>query len=241
MPEPIIYIRGSPSRLVGFADNPDALADLGAVAGLSLDQVTEIHDRLARATGFLGPRALAAAIRDLIPDDNSVRAVQRVLQNLDPADVKRLLDALSERRKKPDFPLNEDTLTRLGSILPTLVQRYPAVARFEKADRLAELTGQQLESVDLICDLRPVFDENRERLEGMMPYTRLRVVATGADGLPNSFEAALTRQQVHDLADKASKAKNKLDILHKSVETWIPGGLPDLPLTRIPRKESSDA
>ena len=74
-----------------------------------------------------------------------------------------------------------------------------------------------------------------------MPYARLHLVATGEDGLPNSFEAELTQQQVHDLAEKASKAKSKLDVLRGSVEMWVPGGLPDLPLTRVTRKESSDA
>jgi hypothetical protein len=116
------------------------------------------------------------------------------------------------------------------------------LAAFQKAERLSTLTGQRLESFDLICDLRPIFDESREHLEGMMPYTRLRVVAIGADGLPEAFESELTRQQVHDLAQKASKAAQKLDVLLDAIETnWLPGGLPDLPLTREPRKEPTDA
>ena len=108
--------------------------------------------------------------------------------------------------------------------------------------RLATLTGQKLESIELICDLRPIFDKLRKHLEGMMPYTRLRVVATGADGLPDAFETELTRQQVHDLAEQVSKAAQKLDVLASAIETeWLPGGLPDLPLTRAPRKGPSDA
>ena len=79
-----------------------------------------------------------------------------------------------------------------------------------------------------------------EVLKGMMPYTRLHIVATGEDGLPKPFEAELTYQQVIDLAEKAEKAKSKLKVLRQSVETWLPGCLPDLPLTRTPSKESSD-
>jgi len=132
-------------------------------------------------------------------------------------------------------------LARLGEILPNLIQPYPAMARFEKAERLANLTGQELESMELICDLRPIFDEDRKQIEGMMPYTRLHIVATGADGLPKSFEAELTHQQVIDLRKKGEKAESKLAVLRKSVESWLPGRLPDLPLTRVVRKESSDA
>ena len=74
-----------------------------------------------------------------------------------------------------------------------------------------------------------------------MPYTRLHVVTTGEDGLPNAFEVELTHQQVIDLDKKTKKAKNKLEALRQSIEKWLPGGLPDLPLTRISQKESKDA
>ena len=43
-----------------------------------------------------------------------------------------------------------------------------------------------------------------------------------------------------DLQEKASKAQHKLEVLHQTVETWLPERLPNLPLTRIPRKESND-
>jgi hypothetical protein len=69
----------------------------------------------------------------------------------------------------------------------------------------------------------------------------LHIVATGEDGLPKAFEAELTNENVIDLVEKAEKAKSKLETLHKSIENWLPGGLPDLPLTRIPKKESNDA
>jgi len=217
------------------------LADLQAVADLTDEQIKMLRRRLSEAKGFLAPKSLRTTIRQVVADDDKAGSVQGALRNLDPKDVERLLRALSERREGKGFPLEETMLARLRQVLPELIQPYPALTRFEKAKRLATLTGQQLESIEVICDLRPIFDEDRKHLEGMMPYTRLRVVATGPDGLPNAFEAELTQQQVHDLVDKASKAKDKLDVLRKSVEKWLPGGYPDLPLTRVPRKESSDA
>lgn len=77
-------------------------------------------------------------------------------------------------------------------------------------------------------------------LEGLIPYTRLRVVSTGADGLPRALEAELTHQQVVDLAERAEKAKGKLDVLRKYAEQWLPNGIPDLPVTRANRKDSKD-
>lgn len=243
MPEPVIYVRGfgGAPRVEALATSSDVLADLTVVAGLSDDDVNALSKRLSEATGFFDPNSLLEAVRGLIGDEGAAQSVRRVLRNLGPKDVRKLLDTLSKRRAEEDFPLDEGTLERLHKLLPVLLQPYPALTRFEKAERLATLTGQQLESVELICDVRPIFDETRQQIEGMMPYTRLHIVATDADGLPKSFEAELTQQQVHDLAEKASKATVKLDVLRASVEKWMPGALPDLPLTRVPRREPSDA
>ena len=242
MSEPVIYFRGFPTSLLGLAADSDALADLKLIANLPEERVDALRQRVLEARGFLDPKALTAIIHEVVRDENAAGSIQRALRNVSPENVKQLLSALSEKhREKKEFPLDEGNLERLRQILPRLIQPYPALMRFNKAARLAKLTGQQLESIELICDLRPIFDEDRRQIEGMMPYTRLRVVATGADGLPKSFEAELTQQQVHDLAEKASKAKVKLDVLRDSVQKWVPSGLPDVPMTRVPRKESSDA
>ncbi len=241
MPEPVIYIRGF--RLPSDSASADSsmLADLKAVSTLSDDETKTLRQRLSQVKGFLDPKALAAEVRRAVKVEGTARSVQTTLQYLEPKDTKRFVKWLAERGKQEkDFPLSEAELARLGEILPNLIQPYPALARFEKAERLAKLTGQELESIELICDLRPIFDEDRKQIEGMMPYTRLHIVATGADGLPKSFEAELTCQQVSDLRKKAAKAESKLDVLRNSVESWLPEGLPDLPLTLAPGKKASD-
>lgn len=243
MPDPVIYIRGLPPGIDSTsAADSSMLADLKAVATLSDDESKTLRERLSQVKGFLDPKTLAAEVRRVVKVEGTARSVQRALQNLNPKHIKRLVKSLAERGKKEkDFPLDEAEFVRLGKILPNLIQPYPALARFEKAERLSKLTGQELESIELICDLRPIFDEDHKQIEGMMPYTRLHIVATGEDGLPNSFEAELTFQQVSDLQAKATKANSKLELLRKSIESWLPEGLPDLALTRVPRKESSDA
>lgn len=217
------------------------LADLKEVAGLSDADVKALSQCLASAKGFLDPKALAATIRQVVHEENAAQSVRRALRNLGPQDVEPLLKALSDQGQEEGSLLAQDSLGRLAKILPELIQAYPALARFEKAERLAKLTGQELESFELICDLRPIFDESRTQLEGMMPYTRLRVVAKGADGLPNAFEAELSEQAVHDLAEKAEKAKEKLQVLRKTAESVASEGLPDLPLTRAAKTESTNA
>lgn len=243
MPEPVMVIRGFQQSLLDQSPimSEGVVNDLKAIAGLSDEQVAAIGQRLQEATGFLDPKSLLATIREAAEDPKAAEAVRRALHSLSPSGIEHMVASLEEKQKDEKFPIDQETLGRLKQVLSELIQPYPALARFEKAERLARVTGQQLETVELICDLRPIFDENRENLEGMMPYTRLHIVVTGEDGLPKPFEAELTYKDVADLADKAGKAKSKLDVLRQSIETWLPGCLPDLPLTRVPRKESSDA
>lgn len=235
MPEPVMFIRGFPPFLEYSSAGGTVVDDLRTIAGLSDDQIAEIRQHLSKADHFLDPKALLAAIREVIQVPASAEAVRRAILNLKPSNTKQIIATLEKDMGDKEFPFD-----RLKKVLSELIQPYPALARFEKAERLAKVTGRQLETVDLICDLRPLFDENRKKLEGMMPYTRLHIVVTGEDGLPKPFEAELTHQQVIDLAEKAEKAKSKLKVLRQSIETWLPGCLPDLPLTRTPRKESSD-
>lgn len=240
MAEPVFYIRGFPQSL-SVETAPEGLVDdLKAIITLSDDMLDELYKHLSKPEGLLNPKVLLAIINKVVEGSSVAEAVRRIVINIGPSQVERLVTLLEKKAKEKDFPLDEPQLKRLKQILKKLIQPYPSLARFQKAERLSEITGQQLETVELICDLRPIFDETRKKVEGMMPYTRLHIVATGEDGLPNAFEVELTHQHVIDLAEKAEKATNKLQALRQSIENWLPGGLPDLPLTRIPQKESKN-
>jgi len=241
MAETVIYIRGIHPRPERLIDDERFINDLRAVASLSDDQVNALRQKLSEAEGFLSPATLKKSVREFIQKPDTLNALHRIVRSLKPKDAEQVLKDLDQKGKEGKPQFDTDVLDRVKNILTKLVQPYPALIRFEKAERLARATGEELESLELICDVRPIFDESRKQVEGMMPYTRLRVVVSGVDGLPKSFEAELTRQQVHDLAEKAEKAKSKLETLHQNMEKWMPGCMPDLPLTRVSRKEASDA
>lgn len=242
MAEPIIYMRGFPAQFAQRpSESPGMMEDLSTVAQLSDDQVDVIVERLTTAKGFLDPKSLLKLCSDSIGDESQAESLQRVVRFLRPESVESLIQALDDDKKEPEFPFDDGQLVRLKQILTRLISNFPALKNFEKAERLSKLTGNQLETAEIICDIRPIFDEDRERIEGMMPYTRLRLLVTGADGLPISFEAEVTYQQVQDLLDKSQKAISKLGVLRETILEWVPAGLPELPLTRVPSKESKDA
>jgi len=88
----------------------------------------------------------------------------------------------------------------------------------------------RVEAVDLVCDIRPVFDDSRTNVEGVIPFTTLKVVATGVDQFPISFEAVLSASDVLALLKKAELAVAKLNALGRLAErTNLP--VPSVDLT----------
>ena len=111
-----------------------------------------------------------------------------------------------------DFLADED-LGKIGEIATLLLEPYLGFQRQQKAGRLEKATGQRLTQLDLICDLRPVFDEERKTIEGWLPLTHLKVVATSESGLPVMFEAVMSEFQIRSLQKAADSAIRKLECL----------------------------
>ncbi len=241
MPEPVLYMRGFPQMPPFAQPSPEMLNDFKAAGGLSNDEIDEICKQLSKTQGFLDPKALLSIIKKVVKGTETAASVQRVIINISPSDLPTIVEFRKDGIDQEGFPFDSKQLDDLEKVLKKLIQPYPSIDRFQKAERLAKITGQQLEEIELICDVRPIFDKTRKQIEGMMPLTRLRIVATGEDGLPKAFEVELTNQNVIDLAEKAEKAKSKLETLHQSIVNWLPDGLPDLPLTRILKREPKDA
>jgi hypothetical protein len=239
MAKPVFYIRGLPSSLATSEEG--LLVDLKAIVDLSDDSLNQIYKNLNEAQGFLNPKAMLSIMSKVLKNTEVAEALLRIIINVNASQVEQVGTFLDKKSKEEDFPFNQQQLECLKLILKKIIQPYPALIRYQKAERLTEITGQQLETVELICDIRPIFDESRKNIEGMIPYTRLHIVATGEDGLPNAFEVELSYQQVLNLSEKTEKAKFKLESLRQSIENWLPEGIPDLPLTRIPQKESKGA
>jgi len=207
------------------------LGDLKALVSIPGEQLDQIASALASAKGFLDTKALNALLRQKLQSTAAVDAVRRVVLNIEAEKIAGFLATIRRLKEESDadeFPLADHDIESLEALLPRLLKPVPALRRFRKAERLAKITGQPLEDIQLICDLRPIFDEARKTIEGLMPYTTLRVVATGGDGLPRTFEAELSAQDVADLREKATKAADKLTTLREKAEEWAAQGVPEV-------------
>lgn len=228
MPETVFYIRGE-FPLGAEREMPTAmLRDAKLLLDLSLDQLSSIIARLDSFSGFLDKSAIQNAIQPEIRNEETAVRLACFISALDEqfrwtgrnvdAFLKQIEDTL-QKQAESERVISDEEFAELRRRLPQIVKPYPGLKRQAKAQRLANVTGCLLESVEVICDVRPVFNEDRTQVEGMIPFTILRVVSKGADGLPVAVEAILSQEQVKELAKKAAAAESKLSQLRRTLHS----------------------
>jgi hypothetical protein len=228
MPEKVIYMRGDVFQQEArdfagqeFADVVRTLLNLGTEALAKLTTSLNSH------VGFIRYDDLGKLVHSIASDVDRTNAVFGLMVNLNrhlqdtgmtaeefaerlPEVIEGQRDARAEAGSEAPSPLQDEEIEKLTEIIPQLLGPTSAMSRLRKMERLTKATGLPLDDLQIICDLRPVFDDSRVRVEGMLPITTLKVVATGVDGLPVGLEARLSFDQLVDLGEKAKVAMLKL-------------------------------
>jgi hypothetical protein len=220
MAETVLYVRGPFPFGPEFGIREELIRDAKVLLGIEPELLKSAAESLRAYPGFLDHRATQDVLCSLIGDEDACRAVTRVVVNVDKIlrassqSLSRLLSDevrwLGTEGSQPKERLSRSEFDGLRERMPLIIQRFPGLDRQAKAQRLAEATGLPLERIDIICDLRPVFDRDREQVEGVMPYTALKIVCKGVDGLPVTLEAVLSHRDVAQLAKASSEAEKKL-------------------------------
>jgi len=78
---------------------------------------------------------------------------------------------------------------------------------------LVDVIGAELDSFRIICDIRPIFDRSRERIDGAIPLTLLRLDYSKPDGESAVVEVRVTEKQITQFEDKIANAKLKLRMI----------------------------
>jgi hypothetical protein len=198
---------------VSYGLPPAMVDDLRSVAGLSERVIDEIANALRAEQGAIGPKRFREMAEPIVDDKRVLFAVWRILAEIPPDNVAALMKFIKTRRSRDEHNpsyLSEEALTQLDQKLPRLVQEYPGVQLHEKATRLATFLGNRATECDLICDLRPVFDEARERIDGVLPITTLRIEYETQSEDTQVIEFALPASMLEDLKTKIDKAQRKL-------------------------------
>ena len=148
--------------------------------------------------------------------------------NLRPSSVEPTLNALEAWRNADaghfgKFP--NEAFASVRAVLPRLVRPSTALDRQHNAKRLRTVTGHQAKQVQIVCDVRPVFDHDQTMIEGFVALTTLKLVYETQTKDVSYIEVMLSPELVEELMEKTEKAKAQLQVLKESVHRWIPGGL----------------
>ena len=200
------------------------IRDLLAVASLDETSVLKLRQSLSELRGIEGREQLESRLAECVRDSLSAgpeitESIVRVLMNLEPQGVSRLCDMLKQWRAQPPERLQifgDDTLSRLRAYLDHLIVDMPSVQLMRKANLLLRQVGNEFESIDFFCDLRPVFDDDRKQVEGFVNLTNMRLMYVTQNGDRKACEIALTEDELRQIVRRGEQAISKLDVL-KSV------------------------
>ncbi|MCX7424174.1 MAG: hypothetical protein NTW96_00830 [Planctomycetia bacterium] len=220
MAETVLYMRGPFPFGPEFGIRDELIRDAKVLLGIEPGLLKATAQDLEAYPGFLDELATSQVLWSRIEDEDACQAIARLIVNVDKilrassqslnqllSDEGRWLGAEDSQQKER---LSRSDFDGLKERMPLIIQRFPGLDRQAKAQRLTEATGLPLERIEMICDLRPVFDKDRNQVEGVMPYTTLKIVCKGVDGLPVALEAVLSQQDVAQLAKASSNAEKKL-------------------------------
>ena len=201
--------------------------DLLVVTQLSVEQLETLAKRVAESKGFLNRTELLDLTNSISGDDRKANSLVRVLLNLTPDAVEQTIASIQKwRSQKPenDRYFSTAAFQSLQERLPQLICDYPAIDRYRKAIHLQTVLGSRVQGVEVICDLRPVFDEAREKIEGLIPITTLKVSFTEQNEEIRVVEALLEGDLLRELSEKLEYARKKLAVMENSIDLWLEGG-----------------
>jgi hypothetical protein len=240
MPAGVFHIRGPFTFDEGLPISAQFVRDAKVLLALSAAEFESLCQSLATFAGFFDRQTLREFVAKSIPDSqhcNSISQIVSFVYQRQSALEESLREWHSSKENEGDKLLSASELDSVLARLRQVLKSIPGLDRQAKAERLSVATGNRLEGFELICDLRPVFDATRQRIEAFIPYTILKVTAEGAEGLPVSFESILAEEQVQSLRDAAESALKKLAGLRQFVATTQ---LP-IPSVKLTKQGAEDA
>jgi hypothetical protein len=227
VPETVFYMRGPFPFGSGHQISEKFVSDTKLLVSLTDEKFESLKSDVCGYPGFMSRSDLTSIVAKYFQDAAIASRVATLILAIDERrrlhryQIGKLADEIAQwqRENKSDEGtpslLTDDELLIIRERFPAFFGSIPGLERHEKARNLSEKVGQPLERMELICDLRPVFDVDRQRVEGMIPVTTLRLVCKAADGLPVAFDAILSEKDVLSLARATSDAKKKLKRLRE--------------------------
>jgi len=207
--------------MAGRAIQPEILAAFRTISGLepkACDELAKTVFSQASRGGEAAFHALAKLLGDADQAMTEASQIINAVMNTDASRVDAICDKFQdwveadpERRGFYD----DARLQTLRDNLHTLTKNREAITRLKKADQLIRAIGNELQGMQIVCDIRPVFDKKHERIESLLSIADLKIIYQNQVGENASFELALTRGELVQLKELTDDALKKLAVMEQ--------------------------
>ena len=217
-----------------LAQDKDFLEDAQQILKLDHDAYSRLATQLAKTDAFLSRSDLGAIVAEVLGEgDDSDRIAALVYRiggivhdaDMDATDA---MDALGKAIEEKAESLEPKERLTVIERLRKLAAEPIGIAKQYKARELVEAIGAELDDFRIICDIRPIFDKKRERIDGAIPLSILRLEYSKPDGESAVVELRVTEKQMAKFGEKISDANLKLRMIKDHLASH---GLP-VPRTR---------
>jgi len=204
--------------LAGRAISPAILQDLYRISSLTPLQCADVSDALAgmEVTGDASdvPNVVQRALG--VTDDDMLTSVLRLVVNVPSDDVVSIIAKLKawvdgHPSRAEVFP--EERMLSAAASLCLLIADYPIIELNRKAQAIVQGVGNKFRDIKFLCDLRPVFDNERENVEAFILLANLRLGYESQDGRERVCEMSLTEEQLLEIRKEIDRALSKLEKL----------------------------
>lgn len=210
-----------PFRLVAdfLVRDEDFQNDARRILDIDQDDFARLAERLNGAKAFVSRSGVVLIVKDCLGEsDNSEDLASTIWRlsdivhdaEVDTDDAMQLLAKAIETKAEG---LEEEEREQLVERLQKLIVDPVGIAMQHKAGKLVGAIGAELDDFRLICDIRPIFDEKHERIDGAFPLSYLRLEYSQPDGEPTVVEVRVSEKQIIELEKKFSDAKRKLTMI----------------------------
>lgn len=233
-----------PQALERFLSQPAFVEDARVFGQIPIDALDRALALVRDTPGFLGRARIIELLVGALGDAKQGESLANVLVNFArlrqdlsiPPKVflREVISKVPKSLEQLDEPLREAVQGRL----PKALEPVPCVDRQVKVDALVRRTGSHLDDLSMTCDLRPVFNDDRTQVEGLVPLTTLRLVTHLAGTFePSVLEISVTEKELARLCDEVDRAKRKLVALKAFVKSHDDIALPESRMTVLEDSE----
>lgn len=219
MAVPSFFFRPPPFRFLAerLVQDEDFLSDAEEILRLTDDEYLRIAAQLAQSDAFLDRGELESVVSGAFGEDadrvtSAIHQIGRLIHDSG-MDVVKAMDVLAGIIEEKVESLPPEQRRTLIERIRKLIAEPVGLAKQFKAQRLVDVTGSRLDDFQIICDIRPIFDQKHERVDGAIPLTTLQLEYTTVDGDSDVVELHITERQITQFGEKIDDARRKLKMI----------------------------